>query len=197
MAVVCTKCGLAIPSTKRKNFPICQKCEVYLKEIKVRENYRAKSAGLGHDWQYTRGKTWEKARFGEWLLMVKKVPKDYPRLTEAQWQKSLEYFNHTCAMCQENPVVARHYFVSVADGGMYCDWNVIPVCQHCISQSGNNPFRAMNRDTQRQVYSKANRRKYGKKKLKVILDYLTPLLLKAVRYGNSQQVPGTSNESVE
>ena len=54
----------------------------------------------------------------------------------------------------------------------------------------------MNRDTQRESTGKANKRKYGKGKLNKILDYLTPLLLKAVAKGNAQQVQNTGNKPV-
>lgn len=196
MAIVCTKCGLAIPSIKRKSIPMCRECKYFLAEQKNQAKYRAKSKKIGKDWQYAKGKVWEQSRYNEWLLMIKRVPKDYPRLTEEQWRQTVSYFNNKCAMCQENEVYARHYFVSIEDGGMYCNWNIIPVCVDCMQQANNNPFRAMNRDTQRESTGKANRRKYGKRKLRVILDYLTPLLLEAVRYGNSQQSHGTSNVSV-
>ena len=196
MPTVCTKCGLAIPSEKRKNIPMCQNCEHYLVAEYARNLYTKKNNKIGKDYRYAKGKVWEEAKYGEWLEMIKRVPVDYPRLTEAQWNNAVKYFDNKCALCQENVSSHRHYFITRQDGGMYCDWNIIPICEHCVSQSNKNPFRAMNRDTQRESTGKANKRKYGKGKLNKILDYLTPLLLKAVAKGNAQQVQNTGNKPV-
>lgn len=196
MGKICTKCGLAIPSEKRKTLPMCQECKWYKRYTKTYAKTKDANKKAGVDLRNKRGKVWEKARYEEWLILIKHVPKDYPRLTEAQWHETVKYFDYKCAMCQDNPVYSRHYFVARQDGGMYCNWNIIPVCEHCIDQSQKNPFRAMNHDTQRDSRIQTNTHGYGKRKLKKILDYLTPLLLKAISQNNSQQSTDTNNGSV-
>lgn len=68
--------------------------------------------------------------YNEWVAKVKRIPADYPRLTEAQWLAAVKHFNG-CALCQSETVDTRWYFIPFKEGGRYCDWNIIPVCDKC------------------------------------------------------------------
>lgn len=96
---------------------LCRRCynDLQLIRAKVREErFKAESA----------------EKFNAWLDKVKQVPKDYPSLTEAQWLEACRYFNG-CARCASEDIDTRGFFISRTLGGRYCDWNVIPVCEHC------------------------------------------------------------------
>lgn len=68
----------------------------------------------------------------EWLDKVRRVPKDYPTLTEEQWLDACAYFDG-CARCGNKEIDARGFLISPKLGGRYCDWNVIPLCEKCAN----------------------------------------------------------------
>lgn len=76
--------------------------------------------------------------FEEWVEKIKLVPKDYPTLTEEQWLEAVKYFGK-CALCEDESVDARAYFIPFQLGGRYCNWNVIPVCEKCVLKIKLNP----------------------------------------------------------
>lgn len=69
-------------------------------------------------------------RFQEWIDKVKRVPKNYQTLTEAQWLEACRYFDG-CARCACEEIDTRGFFVGRELGGRYCDWNIIPLCTRC------------------------------------------------------------------
>lgn len=76
-------------------------------------------------------------RYAEWLERIKLIPKDYPTLTEKQWYEAVQYFNG-CALCENERVDTRWYFIPLKSGGRYCDWNIIPVCEKCATKIRRN-----------------------------------------------------------
>ena len=76
-----------------------------------------------------------RAEYQAWLDKIKLIPKDYPTLTEEQWLEAVKYFNG-CAMCGDESIDARQYFIPFEYGGKYCDWNVLPVCSKCATRTG-------------------------------------------------------------
>ena len=78
-----------------------------------------------------------KAVYKEWLAKIARVPKAYPTLTEAQWLAACKHFEG-CACCGNDSVDARGYFVPFRDGGRYCDWNIIPMCERCATAARIN-----------------------------------------------------------
>jgi hypothetical protein len=123
-----------------------------------------------------------------WQERIAAVPNDYHTLTEAEWDRAVKYFDGKCAFCQDKKFVHRGMFLLVDQGGKYCEWNMVPICETCIVKpKDKNPFRFMNTAY---VGSKAitAKRKYNKKKLAKIINYLEPLLLKAMASSDSQQV---------
>jgi 5-methylcytosine-specific restriction endonuclease McrA len=71
---------------------------------------------------------------------IRNMVKDY---TEADWQKALDYFDHSCAYCNEKrDDLQQEHFVPVKDGGNYVPTNIIPACPPCNSEKqGRDPFK--------------------------------------------------------
>ena len=75
--------------------------------------------------------------YSEWLEMIQQVPKDYPTLTEEQWMEAVQHFGG-CALCGDESIDTRGFFVPFKSGGRYCDWNVIPLCSRCATRNKTN-----------------------------------------------------------
>lgn len=82
--------------------------------------------------------------YDEWLANIAKISKSYPTLTEEQWLEAVKHFNG-CALCEEESVDTRGYFIPFKLGGRYCDWNIIPVCDKCATEIRINPNYFLNR----------------------------------------------------
>lgn len=189
---VCSKCGLDIPTSLCYTRPECKDCGV--QKRRVLHSGEANMAGNAR--YLKREKIRDQAKYEVWQEYIAAVPKDYHTLTEEEWNRAVDYFGGLCAFCQENKFVHRGMFMLVDQGGRYCDWNVVPICETCIVKpKDKNPFSFMNTVNAGRK-SIAYTRKYNKKKLTKIIEYLEPILLKAIEESNSQQVQGTSNESV-
>ena len=109
---ICSMCGKVYKMWARRS--VCKEC--YRKYVDV-GNGKAMIAR-------------RRAVYAEWLEKVRKVPTDYPKLTEEQWMEAVRHFNG-CALCKNESVDTRGYFIPFKDGGRYCDWNVIPLCSDC------------------------------------------------------------------
>jgi hypothetical protein len=105
--------------------------------------------------------------FEAWKKKISTIPKDYPTLTEEQWMRACRHFNG-CAQCGDEDIEARGFFIQFKEGGRYCDWNIIPLCQKCAAdwKLSPNPFRAAwSRDNANRAFNRRNC-------LKDIVDYL-------------------------
>lgn len=200
---LCTKCGLDMPVELCYERLGCQKCIVHLARLKQRERSKGPMAGYANSKEYYRARTKRTRRICQlqlevWQDWVKKVPEDYHPLTEEEWQDALKYFDYKCAFCQLNDFEVRGMFLTVGQGGRYCNWNMIPLCMTCTHRSPNNknPFRFMNR-INTSTKSIGTTRRYSKKKLEKVIKYLEPILLVAANIGDLQKVQDTRNESVE
>ena len=119
---ICTKCGKPV-EYYRHDRCVCRTCY----DTVVRKPDAMK-----------RVKQRREAIFNEWLSLVKQVPKEYPTLTEAQWLATVKYFGH-CSLCENESVDTRGYFIPFSHGGRYCDWNIVPLCEHCALHVKRNP----------------------------------------------------------
>lgn len=74
-----------------------------------------------------------------WLDKVK-VP--FKPLSEDEWHKACQYFGG-CALCGNEHIEAREFFLPFGKGGKYAAWNMFPLCGKCatISRRVENPFR--------------------------------------------------------
>lgn len=74
-------------------------------------------------------------RYQAWLDKIALIPKSYPTLTEAEWLKTVKFFDG-CAFCESESIDTRQYFIPFKSGGRYCDWNIIPMCGKCVQNIG-------------------------------------------------------------
>ena len=116
---ICSVCGETYDTWAKRS--VCKKC--YKNVTKA-----------GHSDALTQRR---KAVYQEWLDKVKQVPTDYPRLTEKQWMEAVNHFGH-CALCKDESIDTRGYFIPFKSGGRYCDWNVIPLCSKCAMAAKSN-----------------------------------------------------------
>ena len=79
--------------------------------------------------------------FKAWLAMVAKVPTPLKTLTQDEWISACIHFGK-CAVCRNESVDARSFFIHYSLGGRYAAWNVIPVCEKCAIalRRQQNPF---------------------------------------------------------
>jgi 5-methylcytosine-specific restriction endonuclease McrA len=79
--------------------------------------------------------TGSKARKARIRLMKKEYTKE-------DWQKALEYFDNSCAYCNEKrDDLQQDHFVPVNDGGTYTPDNIVPACPPCNSSKQKiDPF---------------------------------------------------------
>ena len=137
-------------------------------------------------------------RFDLWLDKVKRVPKGYPTLTEAQWLEACNFFNG-CARCYSDEIDTRGFFVGSELGGRYCDWNVIPLCTKCAKmwQLDRSMFRyaydkdCMKGDKRYIPLGDPNARKEFQTSLENIVKYLE------VRLDNAIRIHGDPDGSTE
>lgn len=114
--------------------------------------------------------------FYAWLEKVRKVPKDYPTLTEEQWLVACRHFDG-CARCHNKIIDTRGFLISAKLGGRYCDWNVIPLCEKCANTW----------DLEQSIFMNAERRDHAARSteyrecLAKIVDYLGGKLDDAIR----------------
>lgn len=83
------------------------------------------------------------ALFKDWLARSTIA---YKPMTEQQWLEACNHFNG-CALCDNDHIEVRQYFINFKDGGMYTAWNMYPICGKCATRIRliANPFMWLNR----------------------------------------------------
>lgn len=120
----CRICGAVYTQWEKHHFrPVCSKC--YYRVIKQFDKQKKLLDQRRRD------------VYNEWLEKIKLVPDKYPRLTEEQWMEAVKHFGK-CALCGDESIDARGYFVPFKLGGKYCDWNIIPICSKCALKTRQN-----------------------------------------------------------
>ena len=165
----CSKCGKYTDDLINS---MCRECHnAYKVECEMRM-YKKNLANTGD-------------AFESWLSMVKQVPKSYPTLSQEQWLEACRYFDG-CAMCGNELIDTRGFFIHFADGGRYCNWNVIPLCEACANsrKTRTNPFVVMHgRLGYKSVLSTETALEHAHnnpKRLERIIAYLQPKLEEAI-----------------
>ena len=127
---ICAKCGKYV-KFYRDNRLVCKEC--YDTKTRTPNDNQAKERRRAEF-------------FKEWCETIGRIPRSYPTLTEEQWLAAVKHFGR-CAMCQDERIDARGYFIPFENGGRYCDWNIIPVCDKCAMRmkKDRNFFLAYNR----------------------------------------------------
>ncbi len=142
----CNKCGWEIDrKNPLRSCPVCHTkydegyCSIcgayctgsdYMKHAYCRECYNEVFGAPLRARQYKASVKANKDMYSAWLDKVAKVPTNYPTLTEEQWFDACKHFGG-CAICGDMYISARAYFIPFKEGGRYCDWNIIPVCEAC------------------------------------------------------------------
>lgn len=162
--MLCTKCGKVVPKELlAKNRITCKPCfNAFNKRVK--EGTKKRLAD----------------ELDEWLALVKAVPKSYPTLTEQQWMDACRFFDG-CARCHSKEIDARGFFIGPAQGGRYCDWNIIPLCERCAGVWDVNRvtfMRIMRRDQE------ARSHEYRESLFRIV-EYLHGRLEKAAHGGEN------------
>ena len=108
--------------------------------------------------------------FANWLSLIAKVPQPLKTLTDDEWIAACLHFGK-CAICRNESVDARGFFIPFSFGGRYAAWNVIPVCDKCATalKFQQNPFIKYD-DT-----------------VDGIVDYLQPILERSISNEESTQ----------
>lgn len=66
---------------------------------------------------------------------------EFKPITEEAWLKACEYFGG-CAICGDERIETRQFFIGFQHGGKYAPWNVFPACAKCsnFARQIENPF---------------------------------------------------------
>jgi hypothetical protein len=107
---------------RRKEFLENNKYERYIKDKRFIDKRKDEAASKFKDW---------------------KVKTDLPfkPLSEQQWLEACSYFDG-CAVCGNEHIEIRQFFVNFKHGGRYTAWNVYPMCGKCATYTRQieNPF---------------------------------------------------------
>ena len=108
--------------------PLCTNCINHLVDLS--------NGGVFHFVEY------DNLVFDSWMRLH---DKNYSHtLTEHEWLKACAHFNG-CALCGNEHVSNRGYFVPFRSGGKYCAHNIIPLCDDCngFLRGYTNPFKLL------------------------------------------------------
>lgn len=185
----CKKCGWVFPPTYERascrfcgtNFEegICSSCGTFGKLFPGRtlcrdcHNKYRRESGQNNAIYAKSIKKYIKSledTYDEWLARIKSIPKPYVFLTETQWLEVCRFFNG-CALCDNKEVTTRGFFIPFKEGGKYCNWNVIPLCEQCATRCNvqPNPFKRIDARMNKTVNIE---RGMTKQKLEVVVQYL-------------------------
>lgn len=124
-------------------------------------------------WKEKRNRTAEE-KYEKYLELIKSIPTPYKTLTEEQWMEACKHFGG-CAYCGADEIASRSMFITFKEGGRYCAWNIVPVCERCevSNKIQPNPFKRFDRVVHRGKAEHAVRYNLSLDKLQKIVDYLT------------------------
>lgn len=78
-------------------------------------------------------------KYSDWVDLTKI---DFKVLSEDEWLQACMYFGG-CAICGDEYIEVRQFFVPFQSGGRYTAWNMFPMCGKCAKQvrRSPNPFK--------------------------------------------------------
>ena len=77
-------------------------------------------------------------RYQDWLDLT---DLEFKPMNEKDWLTTCMYFDG-CAICGDEHIEAREFFVPFKEGGRYTSWNMFPMCNKCVTlvRRTANPF---------------------------------------------------------
>jgi hypothetical protein len=78
-------------------------------------------------------------RYNTWKEVIAKLP--FKPISEQEWLAACSHFGG-CAICGDDHIETRQYFIPFKDGGKYTAYNVFPMCGKCSTHAKRllNPF---------------------------------------------------------
>lgn len=78
------------------------------------------------------------ARYQDWMDLTNV---EFKPMNEQEWLATCMYFDG-CAICGDEHIEAREFFVPFKEGGRYTSWNMFPMCGKCkaVVHHIANPF---------------------------------------------------------
>lgn len=112
--------------------------------VDCRSAYRMKYDKRNREGQRLRSQRFDMKQIEKYKDMFDqliKSNKDFKPMTEEEWHKVCEYFGG-CAICGEEHIESREFFINFKDGGKYAAWNMFPLCGKCATHTKftANPF---------------------------------------------------------
>lgn len=143
----CNNCGWVFPATYPPNTckfcgahfteGICSTCGKFSTDLVYNRNICRSCSNASTNERckkrYKRLREQTTDHYKEWLDKISKVKTPYKTLTEDQWLEACKHFGG-CAMCNSDNIDARGFFIPFKEGGQYCNWNVIPLCDKCATR---------------------------------------------------------------
>ena len=83
--------------------------------------------------------------YNQWIEATSNLQS--PIMSEDEWLETCRYFGG-CAICGNEHIESRQFFIPFNDGGKYTSWNMFPLCGKCAAKlplSLGNPFRWFDR----------------------------------------------------
>lgn len=123
--------------TKHSRCRACERIRQRQYDIDNPERRKARSTR----W-YDKVLTETEQRYENWKKVTAALP--FKILSEDQWLAACEYFRG-CAICGEDHIETRQYFIQFQEGGKYVVWNIFPMCGKCSTymRKTPNPFKNM------------------------------------------------------
>lgn len=131
----CIACGAFGPVRDRH---LCHRCDNAYRAMRYKNNYLSrKGVRLVQRKQQQRT-----AEFEAWLQLIANLP--FKPLSQDEWLDACMTFS-SCAVCGDESIEARAFFIPYYYGGRYSKWNVIPVCETCAMKlrRRQNPWISM------------------------------------------------------
>lgn len=143
----CNTCEVWKPSTEfyARTYPNGKtyrrkECKVCMRERKKAHDRANRDQRYARDRRFIdKRRETLKQQYDEWRERIAKLP--MKPLSEQQWLTTCSYFGG-CAICGNEHIETREYFIPFVDGGTYTVWNIYPMCGNCAIKSKqiNNPF---------------------------------------------------------
>ena len=139
----CSVCGQWLPIERftmsgRYLRRVCRECYVTKQKDYYKRNPHMYERHKAYDAERTR--YLKASAFEDWCEQLRGLP-TLNTLSEQEWQQACRFFRG-CALCGEEHIEIRTFFIRPKDGGAYNRVNIFPTCVKCGTQhiGSANPF---------------------------------------------------------